>query len=522
MRITARRIAVLLPLLTLTAVPSKAGKFKWGLNHSIPVTLKVPVPPAAYLGKKLARVNPPQVPPNFSQGDRLFQSIQQNLSPDFDTTSASPEVILSVTVASYDQPSTQISEANETRLVKVGEQQLYNKDGTPKKDWLGNPMKQDIFENRVVPVVYWHGSASLSLRVEVKSPDGVLLDSFNPVSNFDRRITVSVNNVAEPGGANQPDASSILSELVNSVAGQFKTRYCQTERPETFLLAADDELRSGDTIAQAGNWAEALKDWQGVRMKKNQSDQEYNIAAAYEALAYAQYKQGDMDKTIDSFKQAMNLYTKAMEEDPSEKYIRQAHDRLQAAQNAIESARKQYAVQQAEAEKLDWELKQREEANQARMKQQEEVNQEIQNQLQGNASAKPDTPDEASFREMVRLQLKDAPGGDANGLQHKLVMDGQQIYKLDPQDAMIIVTVETKRQAEHETSMNAYREAFAEYASHHRITAEERASLEDMRKRMNLSAEDVHSIESQFHFEEDGRTTRAVRTRRTAAAPKKD
>ncbi|MGI8741305.1 MAG: hypothetical protein ACR2NN_01810 [Bryobacteraceae bacterium] len=521
---TYRGIAALIVSFAIPTL-AEAGKFTRGLGHKMDATMRVPQPPKAYLGKKNVRVEVSQVPADLGTPERIQQSVEQNLAPDLAPNSPQPEAIFRIAVASYDPPKVRTYTATETRQIKTGEKPLYNKDGTP-KTLFGKQMTEPIYEDRQVPIGYWEGVGLLSLKVDVRSPAGAVLDSFAPSATFARKIVVSVAGESQKSGI-LPTPENITTAMILQVTAEFKPRYCLTYRQEAFPLAVDDELMSGNALAVAGNWQTALKQWEtaSIKNKKNSGDRLYNMAAAHEALAYEAYnKSQNMEEVQPMFAKALELYTQALTIDPGEKYIRQSSDRVQRAKSGMDEAMKQYAAQKFEAERLLAEMEDRQHKEEEKRRQDDAVRLEAEAGAKDLTSNRPDTPEEASFRKLVRLRLASLPADVPAPDQAKLEANGQQIYKLDTKKAKRVVSQEVKKRQAHETGIATYKENLAAFINDKLLTKDERATLDEIAKANDLSPEDTHAVEVKYKFREEGKVVRRVSkagtpTPQKAAAP---
>ncbi len=487
------------------ALPAYAGKFVFGMNRRVEVTLKMPMPPQVSLEAKTVRVDVVQAPSAFGDSDRLLHSIEQSLTPDFSISSDKADAILSVTVASFDPPNTWTNTQTETRTITV-QQPAYNQDGTPQLDANGNAVTQSAIQVRQVPVVYWHASGTLSLLVQTRLGDGSRQPDFTPIFTFGKSAVVSVNDESQPEAANLPDASAILDALISNVAYKFKLQYCRTEVDESFLLAVDDELRPSDALAQAGSWESALKQWQDVKMKKNEGDRLYNMGAAYEALAYAKYSQtGSMEDTLALFKKSQELYNQAIQLDPKEKYIQQSRERLATANKAMEKAQEQYLVEKAKADEITRRQKEEEMLATKRKQQLDEVRATLN---PDDTPRKVDTPQDAKFRSLVSMRLQTATEPLAKDVVEKLTQDGETIFHLDAASAQQVVLQQEIVKSDHAANLDKYQSYFADFAADQRITAEERSALHGLKDSLKLSDRETRSVESEFQFVEEGKGPR--------------
>src|SRR5207245_1250838 len=162
-----------------------------------------------YIGKKSANIFVTSAVADIS-AEQLRVQIAQALAPDIIATDPSPEAVFRVSVISYNQPKTRQYTLSERFRVKVADRPVYNKDGT-QKVFLGVPVTEPVYEDRILPVAYWEGDASFSVEVDVLSNTNAHLDAFNPQANFNEKIKTSIGNESTPEAGQIPDNRQILN-----------------------------------------------------------------------------------------------------------------------------------------------------------------------------------------------------------------------------------------------------------------------------------------------------------------------
>jgi tetratricopeptide (TPR) repeat protein len=487
------RLAVIGAASLMLVVPrSEAGKFSTWTGAKVQVSISVPDPPQAYLGKRTVRV---EVQPFTAEigSDHLRMLIEQALAPELGIDNVKPEAIIRVSLVTYSRPELKNYTLNEKIWTKTGEKTVYNKKG--------EASQQDVYGERVVPVQYWEGAAGLSLHVEAGATDGATLDVFDPRSNYGQKLKLSIAGEATPEAQQGiPSQTQILASLVQDSVSAIKARYTLTDRNEVVTLAIDDELKVGNSLAQAGKWSDALRAWDTAQMKKNPADRIYNLAAAYEVLAYDTYRQSrEAAAASASFTKAMDMYAQAQQTDPGEKYIRQASARIARAKESMDRAIKQYQAQQFEVQKHQQELAQLQE-EEAVIKAAATPSMTAGVKVLGSS----DSESDSRFRLYVRTRLAmDPTEPEHNGIA-ELVAGGQQRYEVDPETGRRIVLQEIGKKRLHTQGTQVYREDLTAYAKDGVITKDERSLLRDIADRYGLGQEDTQVLESSLHFRELG------------------
>jgi hypothetical protein len=476
------------------------AKFKYGFlgTKSDEVTIQIPRPPDAFISKKNVQVLVAEVPPAFGDSSHLRLAVEQALTPDFSMVNSQPDAQFKIIVVTYDKPIAKRYTQTESRVIKVGQKPVKNKDGTPKLDNKGNQIYEDDMQSRNVPVEYWEAHAHMQWRVEVADSSGIIIDGFTPQYQYDRKIAISENNVSLLGSQSLPDERGIQTAMIEQTAHQLIPRYRKTHDAAKVLLAVDDELLPANKKAMAGDWDGALRDWESVKMKKanTEGDRIYNIAVAHEVLAFRAYEASDNPEDAEPlFVVALQDYQKATSLDPTEKYIQRASQRIETAKSDLEKAKKQWAAQRFEAEKLMAEMNAKHQAEEA---------ESIAAKARANelADTRPDTQDESKFRSVIRLRLKALTTAPTAEDKAKFITMGLDVYKLEDIKSERVVAQECLRLEKLASSLKTYEDTFKDFASDKVITKEERGDLNEIAASLTLNKDDVAPIEAKYQFKD--------------------
>lgn len=436
---------------------------------------------AAYPGTGPA---PPQILSSFPNADLdSLRSAAERLmaASGFKIVSAQPETVLRLTVASFDPIKTQQTTLQRSTNVR--------------DPATGQAVTQQI------PIDMWEGMGRLALRIEVIDPaTNRVLDGFATSDSYTKRGQVGVNGQRTVDPAQLPIADAIWQQFVKTVTEPLQARYGFTEEKVEFVLAAEEDLRPGNQFAKNGNWKLALDKWENATFRKKpaEASRMFNMGAAHEALAYEALRTQSAAAATPLLNKANQLYMKAMEMEPKEKQFQAAGERLRKA--AVEfnrglaqelSVREKATAEQTYAQQVEQQQRAEQAAQAAAViAQQERVRQ--------FESTRADTAPEATFRKLARVRIRAQNGPASDDERTKLIVLGQQVYKLQPPEAERIVYQESKQWAELLPAIANYRETFAALYGDKRITPSERAALIDLAKSLGLSADDVRDIETQY------------------------
>jgi tetratricopeptide (TPR) repeat protein len=352
----------------------------------------------------------------------------------------------------------------------------------------------------------------MSWRVEVEDSSGKSLDfTFMPGDVYKSKKEISVNGVLQPDAKSLPDEREIRNLLISNTAVKFTGRYRKTYDSLTVDLACSDELTPGNRLVEDSyntrykNWAGALRLWEAVKMKKKEyeGDRLYNMAVAYEALAFEAFDASGAPEDADpQFDKALELYQRAMTVDPEEKYIQRAAERLQISKNNLRRAKEQRDVREQELQsplKLvhaeEAALQQLEDSRRRAMERSEEA----------------DADEEKVFRTYVRARLGSVAILDDEELD-KVVSYGRERFMLDEERTFRVIYQETVRK----DKVGQYREDFEIFAAKGVVTKNDRDALNVIAKSLALTADDVKTVESAYTFKDE---SLAAPARKRASSP---
>jgi len=506
-----------------------AAKFRCGLQK-VETTLSIPRPPDVWIRDRNIQVVVAEMPSRLTteDGNLIRRAVEAALTPSF-IISNTAETIFKIYVVNYELDIKEYTQ-NEERSIVVRQSCTTNASGgqscTP------------VTEQRIVPVKYWDATANMSWRVEVKDSSGNLIDSgFNPGDIYNSKKEVSINGVSQLGSTSLPDAAQIKSQMISRTAMKFKTaRYLKTYSDLSVDLACDDELKPGNTLVAdlkdwaAGtrtklknqDWEGALKLWETATMKKKdaEGDRLYNMAVAYEALAFKTFDASGVPEDADpQFDKALELYQQAMALDPKEKYIQRAAERLQTSKSNLRRAKEQWASLE-QNEKTKQEIAQ---AKAEERRREEEERQKIEEAVR-LAKARPeseDTSEEKIFRTYLRARLANMDVLDDN----EVVTMAQGKFKLNETQALRVFEQEIDRlnqEVVHQENIKKYAEDFELFifATNGVITKDERAALNAIAESLSLTADDIKTAESAYTFKDESGASAIIKKTTSAKSAK--
>ncbi len=134
------------------------------------------------------------------------------------------------------------------------------------------------------------------------------------------------------------DPAAILARIAEQVAAVTLPLVAGFDEPREVLLAVDDELKIGNTLAQLGQWEQALAAWKGasIRVTDTEAARQYNLGVAYEALAAAAMRSEQFEQARQHLDKAAEAYDRAVALDPKEKYFREPFERLRQDRDLLQ------------------------------------------------------------------------------------------------------------------------------------------------------------------------------------------
>lgn len=390
----------------------------------------------------------------------LTASITQAMAAEFTLAAADPDLTLTVNVTAYEP----IAIRNYTDVERTGPGGIFTRQ-----------------------VQYWEARAKLSAQVSVVSRSAVSVDSFFSEGVYLRKIATGENG--KPNQVRLPTRQELDADLLETAAAQVRRRYTRTTEKIQVRMAVPDPLKDGLRLAERGQWKEALAQWSAAEAPRHPAERAYNMAVAYEWLFYNSEYIDNPEIGQEPLDQAVRLYAEALRLDPGEAQFRLAADRSTQMQANFGRANQQAAILERERAILEASVPSGGAAGPGAKS------------VADGAPDRPDTTDEADFRENVRTRLKgrtDAPPADylAN-----LEKTGAVSYKLAAPDAARIVAQEAARWETFKHNMTEYRQMVADFTDRDKtLDAKERDQLDRFAARAELTREDAAAVEAAFKF----------------------
>ena len=204
----------------------------------------------------------------------------------------------------------------EDKYVKIGEREEWDE----KKQ---KNVKKDVYGYRKQPVNLKLASGRIDARVRVDTPAGPR--EVDAGSTYDERFD---ENDRVPAEAYSEDALEKL--LVEQAAARAVAAVCFSPDPVQAMLAVDGELKTGNQLAQSGQFEPALAEWSRRTYKGDtEAARLHNVGVAQEALAYK--LPVDSPDHRRRLEQAAEAYRKAHDLDPGEKYFAEPIQRVETS-----------------------------------------------------------------------------------------------------------------------------------------------------------------------------------------------
>jgi hypothetical protein len=213
----------------------------------------------------------------------------------------------------------------EVRYVKVGERQEW--DAKKNKN-----VYKDVYANRDFLVTWRLAEGRMQARVTVD--DGRSSRSSDASSSYSQSFKT------ESGIPREAQSEESLREfLVEETAARAAGVVSYSPDPVDALLATNGELKDGNKLAEAGRFEDALARWSSRTLKgDSEAARLHNVGVAHEALAYR--RPPDSDEHRRELLEARELYRKAINLDPDEKYFKDPLERIEVSLGYADGARK--------------------------------------------------------------------------------------------------------------------------------------------------------------------------------------
>jgi hypothetical protein len=439
-----------------------AGKFNCGrlsLTYYM-IDVDAPRPPDVLLKTKTLQLQWDSHQHPFPYSEQLVQLIAQGLRKEYTIVDRSPDVVVKVSLVSY-------GPASQKRYTQTS----YG-----------------------VATEFWESDGIIALEVIALDKTGHPLDSAPVQTDVRKKQQISFNGNAT--GFSPPTDSQLEGNLLAAAANYVFRRYTATVDHSAVKLACDDELKAGNDYARAKQWDEASKYWQNAQMKKNPSDQTYNLAVAKEVLAYEEYSRTqDLEVMLPKIQEALGLYGQALKADPTERYIRDQVDRITAARDHIETARRIREVEKLEEQRAG-------EAAQKAIEDQRALEVKLRELQVAVSDTAPDSADEAEFRLLTRSRIGASSGEWSAQEKKEQIGYGQRNFQLSEMRGARVVFQEINRKRDLAQKMKDYQDAFAALVAKGHILPPERAQMVRLQARLGLDQQETKDIESKFKFAE--------------------
>lgn len=491
----------------LLSVPLHAGLFGGGDfdPRKGGVTLRVVSPPERFLTGKTMRVKIGTCPKPFIRQTELLAAVEKSLSTQFvRPESGDADIQFEIDIVAYEPPNVREYEVQEKRRVQVGETPLYNKDGTPKKNIFGGQATQGIYEEKLLPIGYWEGKGRLAIRLSA-TPKGskAAVDSVTATAEFSEKRKVSdpapEASLADIGrdlgkiigfGKKAPEqsrqtAESLDLQFIEQVSTKSCRRFAKNVSEVAVVLSSEAALAGGTAMAMTGDWSSAIQVWDKAATKNGKGEwmRQYNLGIGHIALAFQAYDQGaDSGQAAAMFERGGEFLLKASTLKPKEKHVTEALQQYASFKSAMQNMANENAARAAnEKRELDAIAAQREKVLREK---------------------RPDSPKEASFRQLVVLRFKGAKGDLPAEERAELEATGEKAYGLTPVQAQRVVFQENERIENAATAIDTYEATFSSLVDDGVLSTGERSVLQDLAKNLAIPKSSLDIVHKRFTFTE--------------------
>jgi len=352
----------------------------------------------------------------------------------------------------------------------------------------GKTKEVEDCKNRDVPITYLISSGHLAMEVKAKDATSVLMSQM--VERSYRQESAIAGPPKCGGGTYNvhrgqlQDPSAILGQLGDEAVSDTVALAAGYDEPRDVLLAVDDELKPGNSQAQADAWPEALEAWTSAAMNPGPGEaaRQYNLGVAHEAMGAAAMHNGALDEATSHFAQAQECYSTALKTDPNEKYFRDTMARLEMDRGLLRQQLDQASQEQAAS---------------------------------GGSTPRRGPPPTSSltipldgwpdgeagpahdYRVYVRTRLSAQKGRPTDALRQQLIAAAGD-YGVQNDTAVHVLDSEAARLDVVRKNMEQYRQDFAAASASGAISPDEREMLRKRQQILHLSDDQVREIEAQF------------------------
>jgi hypothetical protein len=204
----------------------------------------------------------------------------------------------------------------EDKYVKIGERQEWDE----KKQ---RNVTKDVYGYRKQPVNLKLATGHIDARVRVNTPAGPR--EADAGSTYDERFAEK-----DPLPAEAYSEDALQKLLVEQAAARAVAAVCFSPDPVQAMLAVDGELKTGNQLAQSGQFEQAVAEWSRRTYKGDtEAARLHNLGVAQEALAYK--LPVDSPDHRRHLEQAAEAYRKAHDLDRGEKYFAEPIQRVETS-----------------------------------------------------------------------------------------------------------------------------------------------------------------------------------------------
>ena len=354
LRHTRRRVTVLLIVLSLMMVGASSVWGKFGISKTRAVFVMY-FPPAFHVPNREVRLHfiSDTFGPQADLAQRMEQQVSQALTQERFRLNPTASTVLQGSLdearASVDRERRPVS-----LNIRTGERIEKDKNGKEKK--IEECKTQQVHatfltsRGRLVLNLTVADAASRSTLFSHTIERSYLVESMvdGPRLCGNRTYSISPDHLRYRG--------EILALLADqAAAGTIRLATGYSEDREA-LLAVDNELKPGNSLALAGNWAHAQSAWEGADIpagdNEKQAARAHNIGVAREVMAVLAMREDRLGEAEALLSDADKSYAEAISLDSGEKYFRDPVDRIKVAREVLEKMKEYRSLDQTAADDL--------------------------------------------------------------------------------------------------------------------------------------------------------------------------